>query len=63
MSKDVRIPEEKPFTPFPPSHPVLPPNAPDSDPARDAPEPEHERSGNRTHPHRGERAPDVEDEP
>ncbi len=63
MSKDIRIPEEKPFAPFPPSHPVLPSNAPESDPARDVPDSDHERGGNRTHPHHRERAPDVEDEP
>jgi hypothetical protein len=60
MSKQPHIPAEKPFTPFPPSHPILPPDAPNSDPARDVPVPEHERDGNRTHPHK-RNGPLVED--
>lgn len=56
MANEPHIPQEKPFTPFPPSHPILPPTAPERDPARDVPEPGiRERTG--THPHESEQPP------
>ena len=58
MPREPRLPPaEKPFAPFPPSHPVLPPNAPKSDPARDVPPAEDGRSGNGVHPHAPSRPP------
>lgn len=54
-------PKEKPFTPFPISHPILPPESRGEDPARDVP-PDRERDRDAVHPHEGEQ-PRVEDEP
>jgi hypothetical protein len=51
---------EKPFTPFPPSHPTLPPGAPPEDPGRDVPR-DRDRDRDAVHPHRREE-PVIEDE-
>jgi hypothetical protein len=54
-------PREKPFTPFPISHPILPPDSRGEYPARDVP-PDRERDRDSVHPHEPEQVP-LEDKP
>ncbi|RYE10204.1 MAG: hypothetical protein EOP22_05600 [Hyphomicrobiales bacterium] len=60
MSRDPHIPAEKPFTPFPISHPILPPGSSPADPGRDTPLPDQFDEGNGVHPHSGNRPPAEE---
>lgn len=53
-------PAEKPFAPFPPSHPILPPGGTPEDPGRDVPR-DRDRDRDAVHPHQPERTP-LQDE-